>query len=297
MSQFTRRAFLRLFGSALAAAVLPRNLWGQEERREFQLSLSERSFTRRITSGEMDHLDFARIASDEFDIKAIDYASRFFRDHVDDEAYLTDMNKRAADRGVRRILLLVDDEGALATKDNKARAQAIRNHRRWIDAALALGCRGICLQMLGDGTSQEQAPRAVEALGQLSEYGSQQKINVLVANDAGPAVDPTWLLEVIKQVDSPRCGAFPLFTGFAGRDPYQGMVQLMSAAKGVCATAHAFNGDGNEAKIDYNRMLKVVQDAGYRGYISLEYLGEDLDEFDGVRATKNLLEQFRKQIA
>jgi L-ribulose-5-phosphate 3-epimerase len=291
MSPFPRREFLRLSASTLAAAALCRAGVGQEEeRRTFQLSLSERSLTRRIMSGELDHLDFARVASREFDIKAVDYASRFFKERVDDESYLTDMNKRAADQGVRRILLLVDDEGPLAAKNNKTRAEAVRNHRRWIDAALALGCRGICVQVHGEDSPKEQTPRAVETLSQLAEYGTKQKINVLVANDAGAAANPAWLLEVIKQVDSSRCAAFPLFNGFGGRDPYEGMAQLMSTAKGVCATARDFNGEGNETNTDFPRMVKIVLESGYRGYVSLEYQGEDLDELEGIRATQALLQ-------
>lgn len=297
MSQFPRREFLRLSASILSAAALSRGAWGQEEeRRTFQLSLSERSLARRILAGKMDHLDFARVASREFDINAVDYASRFFKEHVEDESYLTEMNKRAADQGVRRILLLVDDEGPLAAKNNKIRAEAVRNHRRWIDDALALGCRGICVQVHGEDSPKEQTPRAVETLSQLAEYGTKQKINVLVANDAGAAANPAWLLDVLKQVDSSRCAAFPMFNGFGGRNPYDGMAQLMSSAKGVCATARDFNGEGNETNTDFSRMLKVVLDSGYRGYVSLEFQGEELDEMEGIRATQALLQAAHEEM-
>lgn len=292
MSQFPRRDFLRISASALTAAVLPRHVHGQDDRRKFQLSLSERSLTRQLAEGEIDHLDFAKLARNEFEFEAIDYASRFFKDQVDDDAYLTNMNKHAADQGVRQVLLLVDGEGSLGAKDNNVRTQAIRNHRRWIRAAQALGCRAVCIQVTGDGPPKEQAPRVIEALGRLSDAGSEHKVNVLVSNDIGPASDPAWLRGVLKKVDSSHCAAFPLFSGFGGRDRYEGMAQLMNVAKGVCATSEAFNGDGYETNIDYNRMMTIVLEAGYRGYVSLEYQGKTLDEFAGIRATKSLLQRF-----
>jgi L-ribulose-5-phosphate 3-epimerase len=295
MKPIPRRDFLRLTASALTTLSVPLAVRGQENRREFQLSLSERSLTRQLTEGKIDHLEFAKIARSEFELDAIDYASRFFKDRAEDEAYLTIMNQRAADQEVRQGLLLVEEEGSLGAEDRGARVEAIRNHRKWITAAQALGCRAVCVQVHGDGPAKEQASRAVETLGQLSEYGVQQKVSVLVANDAGPASDPAWLLDVLEQVDSSRCAAFPLFNGFGENNPYEGMQRLMKVAKGVCATSRAFNGEGNETGTDYGRMMRVVLDAGYRGYISVEYQGTALCEFSGIRATKSLLKQFRRQ--
>lgn len=293
MSQLPRRDFLSHSLAAVASLPFATMGTGQESRREFQLSLSERSLTRRLQDGELDHLDFAEVARSEFDFEAIDYASRFFKDHVDDDAYLTMMNKRAADQGVRQVLLLVDGEGALAAGEQEMRQQAIRNHRRWIDVAQTLGCRAICLAIHGEGSQSEQAARAVNALRRLSEYGVERRVNILLGNDQGLAADPAWLLGVLQEVDSSRCAAFPSFNGFGGRDRYEGMAKLMEVAKGVCATSKGFNGDGNEIEIDFQRMMKVVLDAGYRGYISLEYQGKELDEFAGIRATQALLQRVR----
>jgi hypothetical protein len=37
-------------------------------------------------------------------------------------------------------------------------------------------------------------------------------------------------------------------------------------------------------------MMKIVIDAGYRGFVGIEYGGNRLSEPDGIRATKSLLE-------
>ena len=38
-------------------------------------------------------------------------------------------------------------------------------------------------------------------------------------------------------------------------------------------------------------MLQIVKDAGFKGYIGIEYEGDELSEFEGIRATKALLEK------
>ena len=53
---------------------------------------------------------------------------------------------------------------------------------------------------------------------------------------------------------------------------------------------------GNETKTDYRRMMKIVLDAGYRGYVGIEYEGSRLPEPEGIRATKRLLERVRTEL-
>ena len=41
--------------------------------------------------------------------------------------------------------------------------------------------------------------------------------------------------------------------------------------------------------INYRKMLHIVKDAGFTGYIGIEYEGHELSEPDGINATKDLL--------
>ena len=68
-----------------------------------------------------------------------------------------------------------------------------------------------------------------------------------------------------------------------------------SFAKAVSAKSYDFDAAGNETTIDYPRMMKIVLDAGYRGYVGVEYEGSRLSEFEGIRATQHLLEKIAGQ--
>lgn len=70
----------------------------------------------------------------------------------------------------------------------------------------------------------------------------------------------------------------------------------MPFAKAVSAKSHEFDADGNETKTDYPRMMKIVRDAGYSGYVGIEYEGSKHSEHDGILATKSLLERVRDQL-
>ena len=51
----------------------------------------------------------------------------------------------------------------------------------------------------------------------------------------------------------------------------------------------AFDEAGFETSIDYRRMLGIVARAGYRGYLGVEYEGRRLPEYEGIRATRDLI--------
>jgi hypothetical protein len=94
----------------------------------------------------------------------------------------------------------------------------------------------------------------------------------------------------------PDFGNFNLGNG-KQYDRYQGVQELMPFAKGVSAKSNDFDDRGNETKTDYRRMMKIVIDAGYKGYVGIEYSGERLSEPDGIRATKKLLERVRAELS
>jgi hydroxypyruvate isomerase len=80
-------------------------------------------------------------------------------------------------------------------------------------------------------------------------------------------------------------------------DLYKGVSELMPYAKAVSAKSHNFDEAGNETEIDYTKMLQIVKDAGYTGYIGVEYEGNELGEIEGIMATKALMLKSASEIA
>ncbi len=106
----------------------------------------------------------------------------------------------------------------------------------------------------------------------------------------------------MEKVDHERVGTLPDFGNFrlgGGKeyDRYKGVTELMPFAKAVSAKSHDFDAAGDETHTDYMRMMKIVLDAGYRGYVGIEYEGGKLSERDGIAATKKLLERVRTALA
>jgi sugar phosphate isomerase/epimerase len=165
-----------------------------------------------------------------------------------------------------------------------------------------LGCHSIRVNAGSSGSWKEQVKLEADGLSRLTELGAEQDINVIVENHGGLSSNGAWLAGVMEAVDHPRCGTLPDFGNFQTEpgvwyDKYLGVGELMPYAKAVSAKSHVFDESGNEAEIDFFRMMRLVLDAGYRGYVGIEYEGTQLGEPDGIRATKALLERVRTELA
>lgn len=261
----------------------------------FRISLAQWSFHKALEAKQLDHLDFAKVARQEYGIEAIEYVNKFFKTRARDAAYLAEMNRRAKGEGVYQHLIMCDDEGDLGDPDPARRSQAVENHRAWVEAAKTLGCATIRVNAGSKGTPEEQQKLVADGLRRLCEAADPFGINVIVENHGGLSSHGDWLAGVMRLVNHPRVGTLPDFGNFYEYDRYQGTAEMMPFAKAVSAKSYDFDNDGNETKVDYRRIMKTVVDAGYHGWVGIEYEGDRLSEHDGVRATLHLLETIRSE--
>lgn len=268
----------------------------------YKISLAEWSLHRTLNEGKLDNLDFAKVAKNDFGIEAVEYVNQFFKDKAKDKHYLGQLKQRAEDLGVKTLLIMIDNEGALGDADEQKRTKAVENHYQWVEAAKFLGCHSIRVNAASSGSYEEQLGRAADGLSRLTEFAEPFAVNVIVENHGHLSSNGEWLTSVIKKVDRKRCGTLPDFGNFNlgdGKqyDRYKGVTELMPFAKAVSAKSGDFDEQGNDVHTDYRRMMKIVVDAGYRGYVGIEYEGSKLSEPEGIRATKKLLEKVRQELS
>lgn len=267
----------------------------------FRISLAQWSLHRTIRSGELTALDFPQHARDVYGLDAVEYVNQFFADKAEDPAWINALRQRADDAGVQSLLIMVDGEGSLAAADHAERARAVRNHVKWLGAAANLGCHAIRVNAAGDGDPVEMQKRAADSLVQLADHAVGYKLNVIVENHGGLSSNGAWLSGVMRIADHPRVGTLPDFGNFRIQgdewyDRYLGTQEMMPFAKAVSAKSHDFDAEGNETNTDYRRMLRIVLEAGYRGFIGIEYEGGGLTEHEGIVATQRLLERVRAEL-
>ncbi len=272
-----------------------------KESRRFRISLAEWSLHKAIQGNLVKTLDFPRIARHTFGIEAIELVNTLLATPTAE--YIDALKKNAQNEGVRILLVMCDGEGALAHKATSERMKAVQNHTKWVDIAAELGCHSIRVNMRGEepGTAgnsktvENFIDRSVDAFTALCQYGAKSNINIIIENHGGLSSNADVLVKLMKAVNLPNFGTLPDVGNFdRGMDRYEGIRKMMPFARGVSAKSHDFDDKGDEKETDYSRMMKIVlDDAKFSGYVGIEYEGDRLSEYEGIWATKRLLEQFQ----
>ena len=293
----TRREFIKSssFLAAASLAVRP-SLHAAHHEKWFDISLAQWSLHRAFRGGDKNAMDFARIAKRDFGIAAIEYVNQFYMENFNPQI-VSELKKRSKGEGVDSVLIMCDRLGRLGDPEKAVRIKTVESHKVWADAAKELDCHSIRVNAGSAGSYSEQMKLAADGLSRLGDYGDSIGINVIVENHGGLSSNGAWLAGAMKLANHPRVGTLPDFGNFIidrstgeSYDRYKGTRELMPYAKGVSAKSHDFDEKGNEIHTDFKRMLEIVKDAGYRGYIGVEYEGKNMGEADGIRATKKLLQ-------
>ncbi len=283
----------------------------------FKLSLAQWSVHKMIWEGQ-DPYTFAELAK-KWGFFGLEYVSQLYNKELEPlgyskeamAAFVEKSNAEAAKHGLKNVLIMIDGQGDLATEDAKERKKAVENHFKWVDAAESMGCHAIRVNLSGSTEPEAWKACSVDGLTQLATYAKDKNINVIVENHGGLSSNAEMLSEVMVKVNMDNCGTLPDFGNFCIRrndptdwasgcaekyDIYKGVKELMVHAKAVSAKSNNFDANGNEIDIDYVRMLQIVKDAGYTGYIGVEYEGNELDEEAGILATRDLLIKVAKKL-
>ena len=276
----------------------------------FKLSLAQWSLNKGIHSGEFDPYDFAKTAK-ELGFSGLEYVNQLYSDVMDSrnkqlaiKKFIKKSNDAAKRNNIQNLLIMIDSEGDLAASNVRKRNTAIENHKKWIDAASQMGCHSVRVNLYGVEQKSKWMEYSSYSLSRLSEFSKDFNINVIVENHGSLSSNAELLMQVINNVNLKNCGTLPDFGNFCIKrvegdlyesecvkeyDRYRGIKEMMPKAFAVSAKSNSFNNKGDEVYTDYLKMLKIVKESGYDGYIGVEYEGSGLSEIEGILATKNLL--------
>ncbi len=279
----------------------------------FKLSLAQWSLHRTFNDDNVDPFKFAKIAKD-MGFEGLEYVNHIYDKQIEDlgfDAVIDSLKTLSEKHDMENVLIMVDGEGDLASPNIDERNQAVENHKKWIDAAQKLGCHSIRVNTFGTNDPKEWLPAVVDGLKKLSTYAATKNINVLCENHGWLSSDAPLLIEAIDKVNMDNCGTLPDFGNWCVKrkdgeqwgecieeypDKYQGIELLLTEAIAVSAKSYDFDKNGNETTLDFPRIIKLVKESGYTGYVGVEYEGDRLPEKEGVLATKNLLLKSAKSI-
>lgn len=272
----------------------------------FKLSLAQWSLHRTFNDDGVDPFKFAEMAKAN-GFEGLEYVNHIYEKQIETLGFdlVIDSLKTLSEKhGIHNVLIMIDGEGDLADPSEAVRNTAVENHKKWVDAAQKLGCHAIRVNTFGTNDPELWVPAVVDGLKKLSAYAATKNINVLCENHGWLSSNVPVLMQAIEEVNMENCGTLPDFGNWCVKrkdgaqwgdceevypDKYEGIKTLLTKAKAVSAKAYDFDADGNETTLDFPRIIQMVKNSGYTGYIGVEYEGDRLSEKEGIIAIKDLL--------
>ena len=306
-----RRKFNTLLASASSSMMLTSfNYHTLKNLKKHKISLAQWSLNKMIKVDKtLNPIDFAKKSS-ELGFGAVEYVSTLYRptlEKISIKKLTKKLESESKKHEVLNLLIMVDDEGNLSSNSIRETKNAIEKHKKWVEMASSLGCHSVRVNLEGENDLEKWKENSVRGLSLLCDFARKYDINIIVENHGGNSSNGIELASVIKNVGMDNCGTLPDFGNFCIKrlndslydgpcakeyDKYKGMRDLMPYAKAVSAKSYDFDQNGNETSIDFKKMIEIVNEFEYEGYLGIEYEGDKHTEIEGIRLTKNLLSRF-----
>lgn len=246
-----------------------------------RISLNAYSFNSLLSSGRMDLNGLLEYCAREgFD--AVDPTGYYFPGYpaAPSDSLVFDFRRKAS-------LLGLDISGTgvrtnFTDPDPGNRQKDVELVYMWLDVASKLGAPSLRVfagRRLPAELDREKALEwVVDALRRCVEKASTCGVMVALQNHAEFIETSDQVLEILSLVNSEWLGINLDIGSFRKRDPYSEISRIAPFAVNWQIKEKVYE-NGKEQAVDLNRIVKIVEEAGYRGYLPLETLGEgDLRE-------------------
>jgi sugar phosphate isomerase/epimerase len=277
LKQSCRWAALGVGGLVGAAASMPPHwrAWAIEPiaRRgapRFSFSLAAYSYRELFGKKELTLSDFIADCA-KFGLQGTELTSYYFPSDTTPE-YLRQLKHEC-------FLAGLDVSGTAVGNDfchpaGDARKKQIDLVKRWIDNAEILGAPVIRIFSgnAKEGLSKEEAHKlAVAGMEECCQYAGEHGVFLALENHGGLTEDAAGMLALIRDVKSPWFGVNMDTGNFHGADIYGDLAKIAPYTINVQVKVVVSGPDRKKQPTDFKRLAQILRDAGYQGYIVLEY--------------------------
>ena len=224
----------------------------------------------------MSLLEFPAMVVKEFKVNKIEPLGAHFAST--DAAYLAQLREAVQKAGCHIVDIPMGGEESYYDPDAAVRQKAVALGKKWVDVAVAVGSPSIRNHIGRSKNSKPDVSRAAQALGEVVNYAASKNVIVNLENDDLVSEDAFFIVNVIKQVNSPWLRALPDFcnsmlTGNADFD-YRAVTAMFRHAYNICHVKDSEVGEGGKVyRIDIPKTFAILKASGFRGYCSMEWEG------------------------
>ena len=287
-----------LVGRPAAQAAVPPQRNGKSH---MKLSLAAYSFNRTLPkSWTPDQLPDAKFTLEKFidfcaeqDLDGCELTAYYFPKEITNE-YLMSLKERSFRLGLDISGTAIGNDFCLP--EGEARERNLKMCRDWIDHSAALGAPAIRIfaGTVPKGESEEAArERCIAGINQSLDYAATKGVCLALENHGGITATPAQMLKIIEAVKpSPWFGVNFDGGNFSTEDPYADLAKIAPYTINAQIKVE-MTPNGKKEPADLGRVVKILKDANYRGFLVLEYEAQE----DPLEAVPGYLKKLRELIS
>lgn len=249
-----------------------------------KLSLAAYSFNRLLprnwptprdgnpTMSLMDFIDYCA----EQNLDGTELTSYYFPKDVTND-YLMSIKEKTFRLGLDISGTAIGNDFCLAP--GEARDAQLAMTRQWIDYAATMGAPVIRIfagQVPQGGDAETAFELCIAGIDESVAYAAQKGVVLALENHGGITATPEQLLSIVKRVKpSPWFGVNFDSGNFRTADPYADLEKIAPYAVNAQIKVAVNPNNGGKEPSDLKRMVEILKQHDYRGYVVLEYEEED----------------------
>ena len=237
------------------------------------------SFRESLAKGSLTYEDLVDMAVDS-NVDGLDLTVYWFPQHGQ-EAFYRSLRRKACRNAVEIPSIAIRTN--LCRQDARDQEREVARLKHWVDVADRLGASHIRVfgGNIPKGVSEDDAAGWVaEILKRSADYAASRGVIVGLENHGGITLYADRIISIVKAVDHPFVGV-NLDTGNFRSKPYEQIAKCVQYAVNSQFKVDLRYEDGREEPCDWDRIVKMFFEGGYRGYMVLEYESKE-DPFKAV---------------
>jgi sugar phosphate isomerase/epimerase len=226
-------------------------------------------------------------------IKGLDPTGYFFPTYpeVPSDDYLEKFKNRAAELGI--TITGTGIRNNFASPDPKIRAEGVALAKEWIVVASKLGAPVLrvfagAIPKGYEDNWEEPAGWMIECYKELLPMAEQYNVKIGIQNHGEMLQTAEQCLYVLERVNSKWAGIIVDTGNFISEDPYKDIESLIPHAINW-QVKEFIDGYGGSIRTDYPKLVKIIKDGGYKGFVPVETLKVRGDFYDPFQRVENMV--------
>ncbi len=234
-----------------------------------KIGCSSWSYHRSIEEGKLNQETWIEKCAEELKLDGVELLDVHFASTQAD--YLRKIKKKLIDLGLTVSCVSVSNH--FTGSDEKERRENIEKVKKWVD--IAVSCGAPIVRIFAGSAKELEQPdiwvKVVKCLVECAGYAEERGIVLGLENHGGFSADE--VIRLIRETGSEWL-KMTLDTGNFPGDPYESIKKTAHLAVIVHAKLYELDGEGNEKRLDYGKIISVLAERNYLGFLSIEFEGE-----------------------